>query len=379
MEINRDNYEMFFLLYADDELEKTAKEAVEAFVSSHADLREELDVLLQTRLPADETVAFLHKERLYKTSTAPSFINMHNCEEYFVLYADGELNAEAQRAVEDFIGKYPQKQAELALLQSLKLQPDSNILFPGKASLYRAEKTKARIVAMQWPRMVAAASIIAIGLWVWMNTDKIMPSQADRQPLAAGEQPAPPVSLQETGEAPESRVAQHEPAGPATHMVKAEIAGEKLITKAARSKAYISNSAEHTAPTTHAGISKAPAIVDPAPTLRSETAALAMETSPVLISNREIQNSVQVPEQVRPVILDQAAFRGESEEIQYAAIIKNDEGIAYLDTDSPEKRSKGKFRGLLRRASRLVDHVTNPDTDGERSVVRVAGFEIARK
>lgn len=378
MEINRDNYEMFFLLYADNELDRAAKEAVEAFVSSHADLREELDVLLQTRLPDDETVAFLHKEHLYKTCAIPSFINMHNYEEYFVLYADGELNAEEQRAVEDFIGKYPQKQAELALLQSLKLQPDSSILFPGKASLYRAEKTKARIVTMQWPRMVAAASLIAIGLWVWMNTDKIMPRPAGQQPLAAGEQLTPPVPLRETREAAESRVAQHEPSGPAAGTMKAEVAGEKLVAEAARSKADNSSSAEHTVLTTPAVISKAPAMVDPAPALRSEAAALAMETSPVPISNREIQNSVQAPEQVRPVILDQVAFQGESEEIQYA-VTKNQEGIAYLDTDNPEKRSKGKFRGLLRRASRLVDHITNPDTDGERSVVRVAGFEIARK
>ncbi len=379
MEINRDNYEMFFLLYADNELDRAAKEAVEAFVSSHADLREELNVLLQTRLPADETVAFLHKERLYKTSAILSFINMHNYEEYFVLYADGELNAEEQRAVEDFIGKYPQKQAELALLQSLKLRPDSSIVFPGKASLYRGGKSKPRIVAMQWSRMVAAASIIAIGLWVWMNTDKGMPRPADQQPLAAGEQLTPPVPLQGATEATEPGIVQHEPAGPAARTVKTEIAAEKLAVEAAISKAYNSGSAEHSAPAVHTVISKAPAIVDPAPALRSEAAALAMETSPVLISNREIQNSVQIPEQVRPVILDQAAFRGESEEIQYAAITKNEEGIAYLDTDNPEKRSKGKFRGLLRRASRLVDHVTNPDTDGERSVVRVAGFEIARK
>ena len=222
MEINRDNYEMFFLLYADNELDRAAKEAVEAFVASHADLREELNVLLQTRLPADETVAFLHKELLYKTSTAPSFINMHNYEEYFVLYADGELNAEEQRAVEDFIGKYPQKKGELDLLQSVKLQPDSSIVFPGKASLYRTEKTKARIVAIPWQRMVAAASIIAIGLWVWMNTDKSMSRTADQQPVAAGEQLTLPAPLQETTEATKPLVVQHEASGPAAGTAKTE-------------------------------------------------------------------------------------------------------------------------------------------------------------
>ena len=87
MEINRDNYEMFFLLYADNELDRAAK-AVEAFVASPCRSAEELNVLLQTRLPADETVAFLHKE-LFIKPVPLSFINMHNYEEYFVLYAGG--------------------------------------------------------------------------------------------------------------------------------------------------------------------------------------------------------------------------------------------------------------------------------------------------
>ena len=379
MEINRDNYEMFFLLYADHELDRATKEAVEAFVAVHADLREELNVLLQTRLPADETVAFPRKERLYKTSASPSLINMHNYEEYFVLYADGELNAEEQRAVEDFIGKYPQKKGELDLLQSVKLQPDSSIVFPGKASLYRTEKTKARIVAIPWQRMVAAASIIAIGLWVWRNTDKSMPLPADQQPLAAGEQLTPPVPFRESTQATEPRIAQYESSVPAAGPVKAEPGDKKPVAEAARSKAYKSSNAEHATPTNHAVISKAPAIVDPSPTLHNEALTLPAEVPQSLATNGEVHKSMQPLGKVKPLILDQAAFQKESNEIQYASITKNEEGIAYLDTDKPEKKSKGKFRGLLRRASRLVDHVTNPDTDGERSVVRVAGFEIARK
>lgn len=379
MEINRDNYEMFFLLYADDELDAAGREAVEAFVALHADLQEELKVLLQTRLPADETVTFLHKELLYKTSTSPSFINMHNYEEYFVLYADGELNAEEQRAIEDFIGKYPQKKGELALLQSVKLQPDSSIVFRDKASLYRTEKTKARIISIPWSRMVAAASIIAAGLWIWMNADNIMPRPADQQPLAAGKQLTPSAPPEEIRQATEPPAVQHKVAGPAAGTAKTEIAGKNLAAKAAGPEVHNSNStpAEHTNLATYMEIRKTPALVDPDPVLHADPAALAAEASPALIANREIHKNVQVPGQVKPLILDQAAFQGESDQMQYEAITKNEEGIAYLDTDKPEKKSKGKFRGLLRRASRLVDHVTNPDT--EQPVVRVAGFEIARK
>ena len=42
MNINRDNYEEFFLLYADNELSVQEKNAVEDFVRQHPDLEEEL-------------------------------------------------------------------------------------------------------------------------------------------------------------------------------------------------------------------------------------------------------------------------------------------------------------------------------------------------
>lgn len=183
--MNRDNYEMFFLLYTDNELDAAEQKAVEAFVALHADLKEELNAMLQTRLSANETVPFLHKESLYKTSGATSFIDADNYEEYFVLYADGELNVEEQKAVESFIENHPQQQAELLHLQRVKIQPDHSIVFSGKAALYRKEKTAARVIAFQWRRMVAAASIIAIGSWLWMNAGNIIPQQVAEQPLSS--------------------------------------------------------------------------------------------------------------------------------------------------------------------------------------------------
>ena len=79
MEINRHNYEMFFLLYADNELDAAERKVVEAFVVLHADLKEELQSLVQTRLSADEIIPFLHKAALYKSTS--SLITIHNYEE----------------------------------------------------------------------------------------------------------------------------------------------------------------------------------------------------------------------------------------------------------------------------------------------------------
>ena len=57
---------------------------------------------------------------------------------------------------------------------------------------------------------------------------------------------------------------------------------------------------------------------------------------------------------------------------------KTEENVSSLDTDDT-KKSKGKFRGLFRKASRFIDRVTNADTNEDKSIVRVASFEIAKK
>ena len=51
--LTRDNYEEYFLLYVDNELTPEQKAAVEAFVLLHPDLKDELDLLCGTRLPAE--------------------------------------------------------------------------------------------------------------------------------------------------------------------------------------------------------------------------------------------------------------------------------------------------------------------------------------
>jgi len=52
--IHKGNYEEFFLLYVDDELTAADRTAVESFTAGHPDLREELELLLETRLTPEK-------------------------------------------------------------------------------------------------------------------------------------------------------------------------------------------------------------------------------------------------------------------------------------------------------------------------------------
>ena len=66
MQINRQTYEEFFVLYADDELTITEKLAVEEFVRQNPDLATEFQLMRQTVLVPDEGIIFENKELLYR-------------------------------------------------------------------------------------------------------------------------------------------------------------------------------------------------------------------------------------------------------------------------------------------------------------------------
>jgi hypothetical protein len=66
MQINRNNYEEFFLLYVDNELPAGERRAVEEFVLLHPDLQEELEILSGSVLTPVDDIVFEYKEELYK-------------------------------------------------------------------------------------------------------------------------------------------------------------------------------------------------------------------------------------------------------------------------------------------------------------------------
>jgi len=161
MNINRHNYEEYFILYMDNELGSEDRRLVEAFVLHHPDLKEELDQLLHYKLLPDTEIFFPGKEELIKIN-GETPITLSNCEEWLVLYSDNELNEEQRKEVEKFVVNNPSAQGELALLQRTKLQPEQ-IFFADKESLYRrSEKVKA--FPARWWRAIAAVLILALGL-----------------------------------------------------------------------------------------------------------------------------------------------------------------------------------------------------------------------
>lgn len=155
MNINRHNYEELFLLYADNELTAADRKAVEAFVHQNPDLGAELQMLLQTIMPADN-ISFNNKNQLLKKEVPAAL------QENMLLLLDGELNAADKTTLEKNITTDAALQKEWNNLLLTKL-PAEAVVFANKESLYRKEGS--RVVNLPWLRVAAAAVLLGFGIW----------------------------------------------------------------------------------------------------------------------------------------------------------------------------------------------------------------------
>jgi hypothetical protein len=158
MNITRLNYENYFLLYVDGELSSVEMQAVDSFATENNDLADELNMLLQTKLPA-ELYHFENKSSLHRTNS--DHINNINCEEQFLLFVDGELTEQDKKEIMVFVSNHPQYQELFETIQQTKL-PIEQLSFPNKDALYRKEENTKPVIIMQWWKLAVAAAVIGI-------------------------------------------------------------------------------------------------------------------------------------------------------------------------------------------------------------------------
>jgi hypothetical protein len=157
MNINRNNYEEFFLLYVDNELSAREKNVLDVFLSENPDLQEEL-VMLQQSILVPEAFVFADKENLFKQEAIDNDI-----QEQLLLMLDNELDKKATEKLTGLTKKDAAIKKEWEILQQTKLPAEDKIIFEHKAILYRKEG--GRVIAMNWRRIAAAAVVIGFGIW----------------------------------------------------------------------------------------------------------------------------------------------------------------------------------------------------------------------
>ena len=379
MNINRNNYEEFFMLYADGELSAADKQMVEAFVAANPDMAQELDLFTQFKLTPDASIVYADKASLLKGEAMPDLVNAGNCENFFVLYADNELSQEQKRAVEAFVSHHPQWKAAFDLMQKAKLEPDSNLVFANKELLYRHEEDK-RVVPFKWWRLAAAAILLLSAGMFWLyrpRTNAVGPVITKIQPGVTN-LPATPLDRSaeekktdgEKEAALRRSVAKDAPVNnsPVVQSTKAIVNSEERKTKH-----------NHLLPEEVKAqnvLVKAESVtsVEEGKLTGSEPSSLRTDaTKPALI------NTAIAAAASKTVINHALTYResatAETPEAGSEVAAASADEVEVLTTSVNTKNS---LRGFLRKASRLVARKTNAtEDDSKRKSILIGGFEIA--
>ncbi|GAB3413836.1 anti-sigma factor family protein [Niabella aquatica] len=161
MQINRHNYEEFFLMYVDLELSAAEREMVDAFIQQNPDLKAELDLLRYTVSGSEKDIHLEDKEKLMA-------INGFR-EEDLLTYLDEEIAPEMAAAIEKAADENDNIKQRLALLEKLYFKPDTSVVYPGKDVLYR----RARVKKMDWWKMAIAASLLLlVSAWLFLYKEE---------------------------------------------------------------------------------------------------------------------------------------------------------------------------------------------------------------
>jgi len=167
--INLGNYEEYFVLYMDNELNAEQKQMVESFVAQHPELGAELDMLMSTKLPLDE-ISFTGKEDLFSSA-----MKVNAVDESLLLYIDDELPATEKKIVEEKIAANEEFALQHSLLMQTKLDGNEKIAHPNKKELYRHTE---RVIAFKsWMRIAAAIILLLVGSLFFLTNKPKQSSQ----------------------------------------------------------------------------------------------------------------------------------------------------------------------------------------------------------
>ena len=352
MRIDRQNYEEYFILYVDNELTPAQRLAVEEFAQKHPDLEEELVLLYQSTLTPDKNIVFEGKEELMKEESN-SFVDPSNYEEVLLLYIDNELTGEEKLQVEKLAEQNPQIKKEFEILQQTRLRPEEEIVFANKEVLYRKER-KVRIISMQsWKIAAAAVLILLIGSATFFVLNRNHATVEGN--VAVVKNNPQTVKPQEPVIKSEQKATAGENINPDGLSEKALSAGSKKENPRKQSVASTNKKIENQK--LQKRLKQPEQATNSLGQQDNEIVRRDIFDSPALISNEVIANKNISPskELVKPI---------------YAVTIS--------DTNPSDIVNKGnkRFRGLLRKATRIFERTTKITATDEDDRLLIGGLAV---
>ena len=356
MNINHHNYEDFFILYLDNELNQEERKAVEDFLLINPTLQNEMDLLKQTILNPDQNQVFEGKEQLMVGDS--SLVNIYNYESFLVQYVDGELLHHEVGELEKFLSLNPYAQHELNWLKETRSEPDTNIVFGDKTSLYRHAEVKKMFPVRWWKQAVAAAVIIAAGTGIFMFSNQ--PGNTDTI-VTANE--------------------------PSTQTIESKI--EEKSAKDSEKTPSVKDTPGSSAPIIKEFIEKNPAPVQFAalqPDGNNNEKKSAEDNN---TQTEELKKPLGIPVTVKEIITEDQLYANLHKQNINEQVVTNTLPVRTTNEASPvndqftyaaevEQENK-KIRGFFRKATRIFERTTNIAAANEDDKLLVGGFAINLK
>ncbi len=169
MEINKNNYEAYFIDYLEGNLNENIVNDFIEFLYQNPDLKEELS-LLETISVEPENISFNKKENLFKQKLDSE----KEFDKAAIASLEGDFSESDKLEFENYIAEHDEKKKDVILFGKTKLQPDETIVFSKKKKLYRYSIQRNVFV---WVGRIAAILVIAFAFFTLIDksTNELVP------------------------------------------------------------------------------------------------------------------------------------------------------------------------------------------------------------
>ena len=220
MTISKSNIEAIMLDYLEGNLDPLLSAELMAFLAENPEY-EKLLSDYREGIVSEDIPRFTEKHLLKKDFSDLPFISPENFDEFCIASAEGLLGEDDATRLAEYVKQHPEKQQDAALYRRLKLTPDLSIVFAGKNRLKRTIALPVRFRYVVFAMGIAATIALLVTLALLINTGPSAPVYSDvftpvKSPADMG-LPAPPPTVQEVAETPETK---HYPTVPAVATVE---------------------------------------------------------------------------------------------------------------------------------------------------------------
>jgi hypothetical protein len=169
MQINRNNYEIFFLDYRENNLTPQQVAELMVFLEENPDLKIEFEDFEDITLVADESVFFNEKSQLKKKQVIPyGSIDDENFEATLIANNEGDLSSEQEKEFAGFIGLNPDLKLQVNALRQSILKPNPDIVYQDKEGLKKYPFWVTYQTTLYYAASIAAIFILMIGSYFFL-------------------------------------------------------------------------------------------------------------------------------------------------------------------------------------------------------------------